>query len=59
MDAGKKKRLEEAGWKVGSTRDFLGLSDEEAAAVERSTVPREGLWERRGTQPRLSADRPE
>ncbi len=34
MDIKKKRRLEDAGWKVGSTRDFLGLSDQEAAYVE-------------------------
>jgi predicted XRE-type DNA-binding protein len=34
METRKKRRLEDAGWKVGSTTDFLGLSDEEAALVE-------------------------
>jgi ribosome-binding protein aMBF1 (putative translation factor) len=34
MDKRKRRRLEGAGWKVGSTTDFLGLSDEEAALVE-------------------------
>ena len=34
MKAGKRKKLEAAGWKVGSERAFLGLSDEEAAFVE-------------------------
>jgi len=34
MDKRKQRRLEGAGWKVGSTTDFLGLSDEEAALVE-------------------------
>jgi ribosome-binding protein aMBF1 (putative translation factor) len=34
MNATKLKRLRAAGWKVGSTRDFLKLSDEEAALVE-------------------------
>jgi ribosome-binding protein aMBF1 (putative translation factor) len=34
MDARKRKRLEAAGWKVGSVKDFLGLSEEEAALVE-------------------------
>ena len=28
------KRLKAAGWKVGTTKDFLGLSDQEAALVE-------------------------
>jgi DNA-binding XRE family transcriptional regulator len=30
----KRTRLERAGWKLGSTQDFLGLSDEEAAFIE-------------------------
>ncbi len=30
----RKKRLEAAGWRIGDTKDFLGLSDEEAAFVE-------------------------
>jgi hypothetical protein len=34
MKASKRKKLEAAGWKVGSAREFLGLSDEEAAFVE-------------------------
>src|ERR1700683_5250312 len=34
MDKRKRRRLEGAGWSVGSTSDFLGLSDEEAALVE-------------------------
>lgn len=34
MDDMKRKRLEAAGWKVGSVREFLGLSDEEHTCVE-------------------------
>jgi hypothetical protein len=34
MKPAKRKRLEGAGWKVGSAKDFLGLSPEEAAFVE-------------------------
>src|SRR5258707_8372272 len=34
MKANRRKKLEAAGWKVGSARDFLDLSDEEAAFVE-------------------------
>jgi DNA-binding transcriptional regulator YiaG len=34
MDKAKQKRLEAAGWTVGSAADFLGLSEEEAAIVE-------------------------
>lgn len=34
MKRQKKARLQAAGWKIGSARDFLGLSDAEAAVVE-------------------------
>ena len=34
MKAAKRKRLEQAGWRVGSAEDFLGLSKEEQALVE-------------------------
>lgn len=34
MKASKRKRLQTAGWKVGDSRSFLGLSDGEAALVE-------------------------
>jgi hypothetical protein len=34
LDKHKRRRVEDAGWKVASTTDFLGLSDEEAALVE-------------------------
>ena len=34
MRKAKKDRLRKAGWKVGSAREFLGLSEEEAALVE-------------------------
>jgi hypothetical protein len=34
MDKRKKQRLERSGWAVGSAKDFLELSDEEAALVE-------------------------
>lgn len=34
MDKRKRKRLESAGWKVGGTREFLGLTEEEAAIIE-------------------------
>jgi DNA-binding XRE family transcriptional regulator len=34
MKATKRKRLEAAGWKVGSAQELLGLSSEEAAFVE-------------------------
>jgi ribosome-binding protein aMBF1 (putative translation factor) len=34
MKASKVKRLKAAGWKAGTVKEFLGLSDEEAALVE-------------------------
>ena len=34
MSSNKRKRLEEKGWKVGSTKEFLGLSDEEESYIE-------------------------
>ena len=33
VKATKRKKLEEAGWKVGSTSEFLGLSSEEELLV--------------------------
>ena len=30
----KKKRLTAKGWKIGNTKDFLGLSEEESAYIE-------------------------
>jgi DNA-binding XRE family transcriptional regulator len=34
MKSAKRRRLEAAGWKVGSAKDFLGLTDEEAEYIE-------------------------
>ena len=34
MNKAKRQRLEAAGWKVGTTAEFLGLSKEETAFVE-------------------------
>lgn len=38
MTAAKRKRLEDAGWTVGSTADFLRLSSEEQAIIEMRLV---------------------
>jgi DNA-binding XRE family transcriptional regulator len=58
MDATKKKRLQSAGWAVGSADDFLGLSAEEAALVEMrlalSASLREHRTKRRLTQTALA-----
>jgi hypothetical protein len=34
MDAKKKKKLEEAGWKIGDAKDFLGLTPRELEYIE-------------------------
>ena len=34
MIEGKRKRLEAKGWKIGSTREFLDLTDQEEAYIE-------------------------
>jgi ribosome-binding protein aMBF1 (putative translation factor) len=34
MRQAKRKRLEAAGWRVGTVQEFLGLSEQEAAFVE-------------------------
>jgi hypothetical protein len=34
IKSNRRKTLQEAGWKVGPAKEFLGLSDEEAAFVE-------------------------
>jgi len=34
MDNSKRKRLESKGWKVGTTAEFLNLSDDEEAYIE-------------------------
>ena len=43
MKAASRKKLESAGWKVGSVKEFLGLSDEEAAFVELKLTLSESL----------------
>jgi DNA-binding XRE family transcriptional regulator len=50
MDARKRKRLEEAGWAVGSADEFLGLSPEEAAFVELKVELSRTLRERRAKE---------
>ena len=43
----KQRRLETQGWKVGTVREFLGLSNEEAAYIELKIKLAEGLRQRR------------
>lgn len=51
MDEAKRKRLEAAGWKVGTVQEFLGLTDEEMEEIEEriakvsSGIPEEDLTE--------------
>lgn len=47
MDAKKKKQLEAAGWRVGSTEEFLGLSDEEVAYIDLKMTLSQKLRQRR------------
>lgn len=47
MREAKRKRLESRGWKIGSTKDFLGLSKQEEAFIELRLKLAEGLKKRR------------
>ena len=47
MDKKKQKKLERAGWKVGSTEDFLSLSPEESAYIEVKLALSQKLRKRR------------
>lgn len=53
MDTSKRKRLEAAGWKIGSTKDFLRLSDEEETLVDLRVALGTSLRQQR-TKKRLS-----
>ena len=50
MKPGKRKRLMARGWVVGDAREFLGLSDEEAAFVELKLALADDLNRRRMTR---------
>ena len=43
----KKKRLEAKGWKIGTVKEFLGLSNEESAYLELKIKLAAGLRQRR------------
>ena len=47
MNKTKRSRLEGRGWRVGSAKDFLGLSPEEAAMVETRLALSQALRSRR------------
>jgi predicted XRE-type DNA-binding protein len=56
MKRAKRARLEAAGWKVGTTTDFLGLSAAEAAYVEMKVALARTLRERRQQRKLSQAD---
>ena len=47
MDKAKRKRLESAGWKIGTVKDFLELSSEESAYIELKLQLAKNLQKRR------------
>jgi DNA-binding XRE family transcriptional regulator len=47
MRQGKKQKLEKKGWRFGTAKEFLGLSEEEAAYVELRLRLAETLRDRR------------
>ncbi len=47
MDKAKQKRLESAGWKVGTASNFLNLSSEESAYIELKLQLAKNLQKRR------------
>jgi ribosome-binding protein aMBF1 (putative translation factor) len=49
MDNTKRARLEKAGWKIGTTTEFLGLSKEESAYLELKLNLAKAFSERRKT----------
>lgn len=50
MKKAKQDRLKKAGWRVGTTKEFLGLSDEEAALVEMKLALARSLKQQRLTR---------
>jgi ribosome-binding protein aMBF1 (putative translation factor) len=50
MRAEKRKSLEAKGWKVGSAKDFLGLTDHEAAYIELRLKLAQGLKAKRSSR---------
>ena len=58
MRDAKRKRLEAKGWRIGNAREFLGLTDEEAAYIEvklrLASNPRVRCQRRRLTQADLA-----
>lgn len=47
MNPDKQKKLESSGWRVGSTKEFLGLSEQEATYIDLKLALAENLKKRR------------
>ena len=47
MKTNKEKKLKDAGWKIGSTNEFLGLTPEESAYIEMKLALCNSLKEKR------------
>ena len=47
MRKSKRARLEASGWRVGTAKEFLGLSDQESAFIELKIALAEGLRRQR------------
>ena len=56
MNEAKTGRIEKAGWKLGTPKEFLGLTDEEAALIEIKLALARGIKERRLSQRLTQAD---
>lgn len=56
MRTGKRKRLEARGWKVGSPRELLDLSEQEEAYIELRLRLSEGLKARRNARGMTQVD---
>jgi len=52
----KRRRLEARGWKIGTTQEFLRLSEEEAAYIDLKVRLATGLRERRRRRSLTQAD---
>lgn len=47
MKSAKRARLQQAGWKIGSAQEFLGLTEEEMALIEMRLALGRSLKQRR------------
>lgn len=50
MKSSRKRKLEAAGWRVGTVQEFLGLTDAEAALVELKLLLTDALKQARATR---------